>query len=188
MISHSRPLVRLIASFTAGVALALSCLNAADTAGAIDFGTIPGPSGDGQSVEVHLPRNLISIAAKIVGKQEPEVAKLLASVESVRVRVVSLDEGNREAVQKRMAEVRADLAKGGWHKIVNAKDNGQDVAVFMRTTGDESIEGITVTVLDGSAEAVFVNLVGSIRPEQLADIAEALHVPHIAAVTAALEK
>lgn len=184
----ARSLLRRAAPAVAFVLLAASSLTAAEPAGAVDFGAIPGPSGDGEQVEVHLPRNLISIATKIVAKQEPEVAKLLESIESVRVRVVSLDEGNRAAVQKRMGEVRADLAKQGWQKVVTAKDGGDDVAIFMRTKGDEVIEGVAVTVLDGDSEAVFVNVVGSIRPEQIAEIAEALHVPHLAMLTAAVEK
>ena len=51
-----------------------------------------------------------------------------------------------------------------------------------------SLRRVAVTVMDGDSEAVLVNVVGSIRPEQIADIAEALHVPHLAAVTASLEK
>jgi hypothetical protein len=185
----ARSILRRAAPAVACVLLAASSLTAAEPAGAIDFGAIPGPSGDGEQVEVHLPRNLISIATRIVAKQEPEVAKLLESIDSVRVRVVSLDEGNRAAVQKRMGEVRADLAKSGWQKIVTAKDSGgDDVAIFMRTKGDEVIEGVAVTVLGGESEAVFVNVVGSIRPEQIAEIAEALHVPHLATLTAAVAK
>lgn len=186
----TRSLLRRAAPAVACLVLATSALVAAEPSAAVDFGSIPGPAGDGEQVEIHVPRNLISIATKIVAKQEPEVAKLLASVDSVHVRVVSLDEGNRAAVEKRMGEIRADLAKGGWQKVVTAKDNGDDVAIFMRTKGDELIEGVVVTVLDGDAEAVFVNVVGSIRPEQIAEIAGALHVdvPHLAAVTAAVEK
>lgn len=186
----SRSLLRRAAPAVACILLAASGLSAAESPGAIDFGNIPGPSGHGEQVEVHVPRNLISIAQKIVAKQEPEVAKLLESVESVRVRVVSLDEGNRAAVEKRMGEVRADLTKAGWQKVVTAKDGGDDVAIFMRTKGDEVIEGVAVTVLGANSEAVFVNVVGSIRPEQIAELADALHVkvPHLAEVASAVEK
>lgn len=181
-------LARRLAATTSLCLLATAPAFAAEPAGAVDFGNIPGPSGSGEQVEVHVPRNLISIAAKIVGKQEPEVAKLLSNVETVHVRVVSLDEGNRAGVQQRMSEIRADLAQAGWQKIVTAKDGASDVAVYMRTSGDEVIEGVTVTVLEGDSEAVFVNIVGSIRPEQIAEIAEALNVPHLSAVTAAIER
>ncbi len=184
----ARSLLRRAAPAVALLALATSSVIAAEPVGAVDFGNIPGPSGHGEQVEVHVPRNLVSIAAKIVAKQEPEVAKLLGSVESVRVRVVSLDEGNRAAVQKRMGEIRADLTKAGWQRIVTVVDSGDDVAIYMRTSGDDVIEGLAVTVIEGDSEAVFVNVVGSIRPEQIAEIAEALHVPHLSAVTASLER
>ncbi len=188
MYARSQHLLRRSAAVVSLIVGSALFASAAEPAGAIDFGALPGPSGRGEQVEVDLPRNLISIAARIVAKQEPEVAKLLESVQSVRVRVVSLDDGNRDAVQQRMHDIRGDLVKTGWQKIVSARGVGEDVAVFVRTTADEAIEGITVTVLNGDSEAVLVNIVGSVRPEQIADIAEALHVPHLAAISASLER
>lgn len=172
----------------AALVFASATLFAADPVGLADFGNIPGPTGQGEQVEVHLPRNLVAIAARIVAKQEPEIAKLLGSIDSVHVRVVGLDDGNRADVQKRIGEIRSQLANGGWHRIVSVNDSGDDVAIYMRTSGDESIEGVTITVIDHNAEAVLVNVVGSIRPEQIAELAEVLHVPHLASLSAAIER
>lgn len=170
------------------ILFSVTSLSAAGSAGAVDFADIPGPSGNGEQVEVQVPRNLIAIAARVVAREQPEVAKLLESIESVRVRVVGLDEGNRVAVQERMADVRADLVKNGWQKVVSVRDSGDDVAVFMRTGADDVIEGVTVTVISGNSEAVFVNIVGSVRPDQIADIAGAMHIPHLGAIAAVIEK
>lgn len=185
---HTHRQIRRTVAALSFIALAAFSASAAEPSGAIDFGALPGPAGEGERVEVDLPRNLISIAARIVAKQEPEVAKLLESVQAVRVRVVSLDDGNRAAVQERMRDIRADLVKSGWQKVVSAQNGGEDVAVFLRTTSDEAIEGVAVTVIDGDSEAVLVNVVGSIRPEQIAEIADALHVPHLASLTATVER
>jgi len=188
MKSIARSLLRRAAPAVAALVITTASLSAAGRPGAVDFGVIPGPSGHGEQVEVHVPRNLVSIAAKIVAREQPEVARLLGSIESVHVRVVGLDEGNRAAVLKRVDEVRSELARAGWQKIVSARDGGDDVAIFMQTTADETIEGVALTVLGGDSEAVFINVVGSIRPEELAEIAEALRVPHLAHVAAIIEK
>jgi Domain of unknown function (DUF4252) len=51
------------------------------------------------------------------------------------------------------------------------------VAVYVKTRGEEAIEGLVVTVLDGNKkEAVFVNLVGDIRPDQVAAVGKALNI------------
>lgn len=170
----------------AGAFFACSVLGlaAGAPAGAVDFGAIPGPSGHGEQVEVHVPRHLVSIAAKIVAEHEPEVAKLLEGIEAVHVRVVSLDDGNRAAVQARVGEVRADLARGGWHQVVAVRDGAEDVAVYLRTSDDETIAGVVVMVLNDRAEAVFLNVVGAVRPEQIARIAAALPVPRLAEIAA----
>ena len=40
----------------------------------------------------------------------------------------------------------------------------------------EAVEGIAVTVLSGDGEAVFVNIVGDIRPQQIAEVGERLNI------------
>jgi hypothetical protein len=47
--------------------------------------------------------------------------------------------------------------------------------MLMRTV-DGQICGMTVLVLDGDSEAVIVNLMGEIRPEQFSDVMVALDV------------
>ncbi len=41
---------------------------------------------------------------------------------------------------------------------------------------DERIHGMTVLVLDGDSEAVVINLMGDIRPEQFGDVMVAMDV------------
>lgn len=155
--------------------VALPALADTPVAGQIDFGKIEAPA-DGQFVEVNIRANLISMAARLAEKSEPEVAKLLRGLEAVRVNVVGLNDSNRAELTARIESVRGQLAGQGWDRIVTVKEDKQDVGVFVKLRGEEAVEGVVVTVIDGDKEAVFVNIVGNIRPEQIAKVGESLNI------------
>jgi hypothetical protein len=154
----------------AGLQLALAAEPAAD--GVVDFGKISPPTSGGQFVEVNIRENLIAMAARLTESQEPEVAQLLRGLKAVRVNVVGLDDGNREEVLKRIEAIRGQLAGAGWERVVTAQQKDQDVSVFIKLKGSEAIEGVAVTVMEGNREAVLVNVVGNIKPEQLTMLGE----------------
>lgn len=145
-------------------------------AGLVDFGKFTPPASGGQFVEVNIKGNLLAMAAKLVGREEPDVAELIRGVQGVRVNVVGLDDGNREEVKERLGRVRGELEARGWERVVTAKSGTEDVAVYLKTRGEEAVEGIAVTVLEGEREAVFVNIVGDIRPDKLAELGERLGI------------
>ena len=55
----------------------------------------------------------------------------------------------------------------------NGKDN---VRVSIKTKGDEAVEGLVVTVIGEDKQAVFVNIVGNLRPDKIALIAEKFNI------------
>jgi hypothetical protein len=142
--------------------------------GEIDFGDLKSSKSGGEFVEVNLNRHLIALVARLAAKQEPEAAELLGSIQSVRVNVIGLKEDNTGAVKERMEKVRASLATGGWTRIVTAQKETEDVGVYLKLRGEEAVEGLVVTVLEADKEAVFINIVGDIRPEKLAELGEKL--------------
>ncbi len=143
--------------------------------GQVDFGTFT-PSGKGEFVEVNLPGSLISLAAKFVEKEEPDVAKLLNGIKKVRVNVIGLSDANQEDLQKRAQDIRKQLSNSGWERLVTAQKEGQDVGVYLKMDAKSTVQGLTVVVMDGSKQAVFVNIVGDIKPEQLTMLGERLHL------------
>jgi len=155
--------------------------------GQVDFGKFS-PSSGGEFVEVNLSSSLISLAAKFVEKSEPEVARLLNSVHLVRVNVVGMDEDNRADLEKRAQKIRRELDSKGWERIVTAQKQGQDVGVYLKTQGKDTVQGIVVMVMEGKGEAVFVNIVGNIKPEQLALLGDKLHIDPLKKAGGALEK
>ena len=181
------PLKRALA--LALVAAGLNLNTYADTAsGRVDFGKFAAPAKGGEFVEVNINSNLISLAAQFLDKQQPDVAKLIRSVELVRVNVIGLNDENRDDLKKRVEKIRADLDAAGWDRNVNVQGKaGEDVGVFIKTRGAEAIAGVAITVMDGE-HIVLANIVGDIKPSQIAAIADGLNIQPLKDVGESLKK
>jgi len=160
---------------TATLSLALTTFASAAEAqsGAIDIGQLM-PAAKGQFVEINLSSAMLKFAARIAARQEPEAAELIRNLKSIRVNVVGLDDTNRDSTIEQIEGVRRKLEAQGWTKMVTVreKNGGDNVDVHVMQRGEESIDGLVVTVLDKKGEAVFVNIVGNINADQIAQIAD----------------
>ncbi|HWY74889.1 MAG TPA: DUF4252 domain-containing protein [Verrucomicrobiae bacterium] len=156
--------------------------------GQVDFGSFSPPKGDGEFVEVNVPTGLITMASKLVEKDEPEVAKILSGLKLVRVNVIGIDEDNRAELQKRAQKIRKDLSGKGWERIVTAQQKDQDVSVYLKIDDKGAVQGLAAVVLAGKDQAVFANIVGEIRPEQLAMLGEKLHIDPLKEIGDAAQK
>lgn len=176
--------------------LALAVLSAAfglgvhadNPPGYVDFGKFTAAGSGGECIEVNIGGNLISMVARLTEKSEPEVTDLLRGLRSVRVNVIGLTDENRADLEKRMKTIRAELDTQGWQRIVTVQNKGEDVGIFIKTRGEEAVEGVVVTVLSGKHEAVFVNVVGDIKPEKLATLGERLNIEPLKKAAQALKK
>jgi len=144
--------------------------------GQVDFGVFAPPGGGGEFVEVNLTSSLISMAARFVEKEEPEVAQLLNGVQLVHVNVVGLNDANRSELEKRSEKIRKELDGKGWERIVSVQQQEQNVGVYLKTLNKDTVQGLVVMVMDGNKQAVFVNIVGDIKPDKLAVLGERLHI------------
>jgi hypothetical protein len=145
-------------------------------AGYVDFGKLsPGGSGS-EFVEVNINSNIVAMVSRLAGKAQPDVSKLLQGLHSIRVNVIGLTDENRDEVQNRVKDIRAQLDTQGWERVVTVQEKKQDVGVFLKTRGGEAVEGVVVTVLDGKKEAVLINIVGDIKPEELGAIGERFNI------------
>jgi len=50
------------------------------------------------------------------------------------------------------------------------------VSIYLKTRDKDSVQGLAIVVLEGNNQAVFVNVVGDIKPEQLAVLGERLNI------------
>ena len=180
----------LCCSLAATLAAAIVTLNtyAAPPLGQVDFGQFSPPGKGEEFVEVNLKSNLLGLAAQMVSKAEPDAAKLLHSVESIHVNVVGLTTDNRDELTKRVQKIRGDLDAQGWERNVNVQGKkGEDVGIFTKTRGSEALAGIVITVMD-SEHVVLVNLVGDIKPDQVASLGESLKIKQLKEAGEAIKK
>ena len=157
-------------------------------AGYVDFGQFSPPASGGEFVEVHIKSNLISMAARLVEKSEPDVAELIRGLQLIRVIVIGLDEENRAEMEKRIKKIRSELDAKGWERVVTAQKKDEDVGVYLKTRGADAVEGLVITVIEGNREAVLINIVGDIKPDKIAVIGERMNIEPLKKVGEALKK
>ena len=161
---------------------------AGSNSGEVDFGKFTAPGKGGEFVEVQIKSNLLSLAAQLLDKEQPEAAKLIRSVRLVRVNVIGLTDQNRDEMEKRVQKIRDDLEEKGWERNVNVQGkDGEDVGVYTKTRGLEALAGVAVTVVD-SENLVLVNVVGDISPDQVASLGESLNIKPLKKVGDAIKK
>jgi hypothetical protein len=116
---------------------------------------------------------LMNFAANHVD-DDPETQALLRSLDGVRLRIYEID-GDAGRVAGRLESMSAKLQRDGWEAVMTVRNRNEQVHVLMRMA-DTRISGLTVLVSDGEAEAVLVNVMGDIRPEQFNEVMVALDV------------
>lgn len=156
--------------------------------GWVDFGKLPPPAAGAEYVEVQVRSNLIAMVARLAERAEPSVADALRGLQAVRVNVIGLTDDNRAEVEKRVHALRSELDAAGWERLVTVQNSKEDLGVFIKLRGDEAVQGLAVTIIDNHKEAVLVNIVGDIRPDKVAMVAEQLNIEPLKKVGGALKK
>jgi hypothetical protein len=116
---------------------------------------------------------LLRFAARHV-EDDPETRALLEGLDGVRVRIYEID-GDATRVAGRIDRMSSNLQLDGWEPVLRVRQEAETVHMLVRTV-DGHIRGMTVLVCDGESEAVLVNLMGEIRPDQFSDVMVALDV------------
>jgi len=124
-------------------------------------------------VNLSIGPTLLHIAATFVD-EEPEIRELLRSLDGVRVRVYEID-GDATRVAVRINNMSQHMQDDGWERVLLVREDKEETHMLLRMV-DGHISGMTVLVSDGDSEAVIVNLMGEIHPEQFPDVMLALDV------------
>ena len=124
-------------------------------------------------VNLSIGPTLLHFAAMYVD-EEPEIRELLQSLDGVRVRVYEID-GDAGRVASRVHDMSQHLQADGWKPVLLVREENEETHMLLRTINGR-ITGMTVLTSDGESEAVIVNLMGEIRPEQFGEVMLALDV------------
>ena len=103
---------------------------------------------------------------------DPEIRELLKGLDGVRIRIYEIN-GDTGRVAARIDNMSRHLQDDGWEPVLLIREEDEATHMLLRTI-DGQIRGMTVLVSDGESEAVVINLMGEIKPQQFGDVMLAL--------------
>ena len=103
----------------------------------------------------------------------PRRRRCIKGLKGVRINIYST-EGQVTPAMEQSTTVKSMLQGQKWEPIVQVNEDDEQVQIFMKADG-EGMQGLTVMVVDPE-EAVFVNILGSIDPDQLGKVMEQFDV------------
>lgn len=160
----------LVACLTALVALPVMAQEDALKAfpGYVDFGELSSVFGE-PTVQISVGESLLGLVSSLSASEDPEAAELFRRLNGVRVNVFET-EGMADGAVALVKDVSSTLNSRGWESVVTVNSDEEQVRIFMMINNDQ-VEGITVMAVE-ETEAVFVNVIGSISPEELGKVME----------------
>jgi hypothetical protein len=152
----------------------LACGSAANAQGYFSFDDIAGLDSE-PTVEIDLGPDMLRFFGE-AAKESVQDTSGLEGITNVRVRVYEGIGGSEAELLKFVDDTSRTLESAGWSSVIRVNEDGERVRIFMKPAAaganQGGIEGITLMVVDtGGDEAVFINVAGDIRPEQLGRIA-----------------
>lgn len=127
-------------------------------------------------MEVNVEGALMRMVEAASRQEDPELADLLSKLYGVYVlgyqlAPVTLDDFDRLAT--RMGD---ELRDEGWTVVVRFRDVTENTHMFVLLRGDIVSGMVVMSVEGGSDQAVFVNIVGDIDPEQIGRIGQKFQI------------
>jgi uncharacterized protein DUF4252 len=136
-----------------------------------------------ESVDITLDGSLLKMAARFLSdKDDPDVAKvkrLLAKLEGVYVRSYQFSEdGDYDRAD--VDSVRSQVQSPPWGRIVGVRSrrDGANVDVFLKLPSNGTLGGAVIIVAE-PRQLTFVNVVGTIDPDEVADLGGQFHIPKL---------
>jgi Domain of unknown function (DUF4252) len=136
-----------------------------------------------ESVDITLDGSLLKMAARFLSdKDDPDVAKvkrLLAKLEGVYVRSYQFAEDG-EYDRADVESVRSQVQSPPWGRIVGVRSrrDGANVDVFLKLPSNGTLGGAVIIVAE-PRQLTFVNVVGTIDPDEVADLGGQFHIPKL---------
>lgn len=132
--------------------------------------------GDEPSIEVNVEGALLRLVAEAARFEDPDLAVMLRRLEGVYVRGYDLSPNMAGRARDQAAVIGKELQLRGWTTIVSVNERDEFVRMFARMDGEE-IAGMVVMVIDENArEAIFLNIVGDVDPEEIGRIGSKFRV------------
>lgn len=123
------------------------------------------------SVEINIEGALLSLVAAGAKNSDPEFSSLIAGLKSIKLRVIPLKDLDESALRTKFGRTVSWLEDRGWKSTLKVRDEGEETYIFLKETAGR-IDGLTLLSLSPGDEAVVINIVGRIDPEQIGRLAQ----------------
>lgn len=140
--------------------------------GYVDFGDLSASYGE-PKITINLGGTMLNFVGMMSSSESPETSDLISKLKGIRVQIYSLGE-NLDAARNQFSDTKSQLKSSGWEPIVQINEDDEQVLVYMKAV-DGNMEGMTVMVVDDE-EAVFVNVIGQLNPEELGRVMDKFDV------------
>ena len=145
--------------------------------GYIDFENLDLFKGIEKKVEVSIKGPLLKFVSKASATEDPELSKLLENLKLIKVDVFPIDKTITSEVESIINRVSKELESKNWERMVRVKDKEDRVEIYNQFIG-EQLSGLVVMAVSDN-EAVFVNIIGNIDPEQLGKLGDKFGIPKL---------
>jgi len=133
-----------------------------------------------ESVDITLDGPLLKLAGRFLSDKDADEAKvkrIVGKLEGVYVRCYEFaSEGAYDRAD--IESVRTQLQAPAWGRVVGVKSrhDGENVDVFLKVPASNEIGGVVIIVA-GPRELAFINIVGTIQPEDVAELSGHFNIP-----------
>lgn len=136
--------------------------------GYVDFNALEIFGDQEATIEVYLKQPMLNLLRKFLKDEDPELYDIFGKLQLVRVQVFDVTSDLAVKFDAESAKTVKALDKAGWEKVVRVTEEDQRVFVYLKPSADyEFIQGVVVIAMEDFEEAVFVNIVGDIHPDDI---------------------
>lgn len=161
---------RMLVMLALGLPSLAAAQSLADHPGFVDFGDLSGITDAEPTVEVSLGPALLGFVRKTVSAEDPELASTLGKLRGIELRVFDLPADRLATARDQARSISKRLRADSWEPTITVRGDDSTVRMYMKTRND-TVQGMVVMIVEAGGDAVFLNIVGEIDPEQLGSVA-----------------
>lgn len=151
-------------------------------AGYVDLSEVEAQFDEPAHLEITIEGALLEMLARLSQDARPQFAEIVDNLSSIQVRGFSIP-ATDDDLTGRLQSITDYLEAQNWRQMIHFREDDGQFRLY-RQDEDDSISGLTlVTANPGDEEVFFVNIAGSIHPDDLStlgrelDIEELEHAP-----------
>jgi hypothetical protein len=157
--------------------------------GYVDFDALDIFSEEDAKIEVYLKQPMLELLRQFLKHEDPELYEIFGKLKLVRVQVFDATRDLALKFEMETDKTIKALDEKGWERIVRVRQEEERVFVYLKPSDNyEWIQGIVVLAIEDFDEAVFVNIVGDILPEDVHRLGEHFDVEELDSIRHQVEK